>query len=132
MTNNINVTLETSVTPHELKVHDHGHVRIDKKPGAQLISWNLTGNLAQGSFLPICGNSPGFEWVSDPPPPGGIFGERRWQRRYLDLPPEGVPGWNRVLDQLERWRLRRPRQSDHHQRLSSPTDERHAFPPAPA
>ncbi|HQX93978.1 MAG: hypothetical protein KBI02_02360 [Thermomonas sp.] len=92
MTNNINVTLDTSVTPHELKVHDHGHVRIDKKPGAQLISWNLTGNLAQGSFLPICGNSPGFEWVSDPPPPGGIFGEPQVFAKSLtlvDIHPDG-------------------------------------------
>ena len=82
MTNNINVTLDTSVTPHELKVHDHGHVRIDKKPGAQLISWNLTGNLAQGSFLPICGNSP----------PGGIFGEPQVFAKSLtlvDIHPDG-------------------------------------------
>ena len=84
MTNNISVTLDTSVTPHELKVHDHGHVRIDKKPGAQLISWNLTGNLAQGSFLPICGISPA--------PPGGIFGEPQVFAKSLtlvDIHPDG-------------------------------------------
>ncbi len=75
MANNINVTLDTSVTPNVLKVHDHGHIHIDKKPGAQTISWNLTGNLAGGEFVPMDAAEPGFAWVSDPPPCADIFGE---------------------------------------------------------
>jgi hypothetical protein len=73
MTNNINVTLDTSVTPNLLKVHDHGHIRIDKKKNPQTITWNLTGNLAQGEFVAMTAAEPGFEWVSDPPPAAGIF-----------------------------------------------------------
>lgn len=73
MTNNVNVTLDTSVTPHVLKVHDHGHIKVGKKSTAQTISWNLTGNLAQGQFVPTDASEPGFEWISDPPPTAGIF-----------------------------------------------------------
>lgn len=74
MANNINVTLDTSVTPNVLKVHDHGHIHVDKKPTAQTISWNLTGNLARGEFVPMDAAEPGFEWVSVPAPSGDIFG----------------------------------------------------------
>lgn len=75
MANNINVTLDTSVTPNVLNVDDKGHIKIKKDAKAQTISWNLTGNLAQGEFVSMCGNAPGFEWVSDPPPGADIFGE---------------------------------------------------------
>lgn len=75
MTNNLNVTLDTSVTPNVLKIDDHGGTHVNQSPNPQTISWNLTGNLAQGQFVSICGNSPGFEWVSDPPPGTDIFGE---------------------------------------------------------
>ena len=74
MTNNINVTLDTSVTPNVLNVHDHGRIHVDKKPGAQTISWNLTGNLARGEFVAMSASEPGFEWVSNPPPADDIFG----------------------------------------------------------
>jgi hypothetical protein len=74
MTNNINVTLDTSVTPNALKVHDHGHIRIDKKKNPQTITWNLSGNLAQGMFVSMGATEPGFEWISDPSPASGIFG----------------------------------------------------------
>lgn len=73
MTNNVNVSLDTSVTPHALKVHDHGHIKVGKKPTAQTITWNLTGNLAQGNFVSMSAPDPGFEWI-DPPPAAGIFG----------------------------------------------------------
>jgi hypothetical protein len=76
MTNNINVTLDTSVTPNVLDVDDKdGNYKVNKHTNPQTISWNLTGNLAQAEFVSMCGNSPGFEWVSDPPPSAGIFGE---------------------------------------------------------
>lgn len=74
MTNNINVILDTSVTPHVLKVKDHGSIRIGKHTRPQTISWNLSGNLAQGQFVPMDAAEPGFEWESDPPPAAGIFG----------------------------------------------------------
>jgi len=73
MANNINVTLDTSVTPNVLDVDDKGHIKIKKDAKAQTISWNLTGNLAQGEFVSMSAAEPGFEWV--PPVPGaGIFG----------------------------------------------------------
>ena len=75
MTNNINVTLDTSVTPNVLHIHDKGNTKIHKNSNPQTISWNLTGNLAQAEFVSMCGNAPGFEWVSDPPPAAGIFDE---------------------------------------------------------
>lgn len=75
MTNNINVTLDTSVTPNVLNIDDNGGAKITKNPNPQTISWNLTGNLAQAEFVSLCGNSPGFEWVSNPPPGTGIFGQ---------------------------------------------------------
>lgn len=74
MSNNVNVSLDTSVTPNALNVHDHGNIRIGKKSTAQTITWNLTGVLAQGEFVPMTDPEPGFEWVSDPPPTNGIFG----------------------------------------------------------
>jgi hypothetical protein len=67
------VTLDTSVTPNVLKIHDHGHIHVHKKAAAQTISWNLTGNLAQGEFVPMSAAEPAFEWVP-PEPPTGIFG----------------------------------------------------------
>lgn len=74
MTNNVNITLDTSVTPPALRVHDHGHIKVGKKANPQTITWNLTGNLAQGEFVPMSAPDPGFEWVSSPPPPAVIFG----------------------------------------------------------
>lgn len=75
MTNNINVNLDTSVTPHVLNVDDKGGIKISKNAKPQTISWNLTGNLAKAEFVSLCGNSPGFEWVSDPPPATGVFSQ---------------------------------------------------------
>lgn len=75
MTNNINVTLDTSVTPNVLNVDDKGGIKIPKNANPQTISWNLTGNLARGEFASLSGNAPGFEWVSNPPPAPGVFGQ---------------------------------------------------------
>jgi hypothetical protein len=73
MSNNINVTLDTSMTPPVLSVHDHGGIHVDKHSKPQTISWNLTGNLAQGAFVAMDQPQPGFQWVGDPPA-DGIFG----------------------------------------------------------
>lgn len=73
MANNINVTLDTSVTPNVLDVNDKGNNKVDHNTKPQTISWNLTGNLAQGQFVPMCDPEPGFEWLA-PVPPDGIFG----------------------------------------------------------
>lgn len=73
MTNNINVSLDTSVIPNALDVHDHGHIHIDKHSFAQTITWNLTGKLNQGAFVPMGNSPPGFQWI-EPAPPAGIFG----------------------------------------------------------
>lgn len=73
MTNNVNVTLDTSVTPHVLKVHDHGHIKVGKKSTPQTISWNLTGDIASGAFVSMSADPPGFQWVGEAPP-AGIFG----------------------------------------------------------
>lgn len=74
MTNNINVTLDTSVTPNVLNIDDNGSTNVSKNPNPQTISWNLTGNLAQGEFVSMSATEPGFEWVSSPAPAAGIFG----------------------------------------------------------
>ncbi|QIL19976.1 hypothetical protein [Thermomonas sp. HDW16] len=75
MSNNINVSLDTSVTPNVLDVHDHGHIHIDKKTKPQTITWNLNGVLTGGEFVPMSDPEPGFQWVTDPPPSSEIFGE---------------------------------------------------------
>ena len=73
MTNNINVKLDTSVTPNALDVQDHGHIHVDKHSKAQTITWNLTGQLNQGAFVPMTDSPPGFQWIGTAPP-AGIFG----------------------------------------------------------
>lgn len=73
MANNMNVTLKTDVTPNVLDIDDKdGKNKVDKNPNPQTISWNLTGNLAQGEFVPMSEAEPGFEWVQQPPT--GVFG----------------------------------------------------------
>lgn len=73
MSHIITVSLDTSVTPAVLELHDHGHVHVDRKSIPQTITWRLTGVLTQGTFTPINGPDPGFEWVSDPAPPKSVF-----------------------------------------------------------
>ena len=46
MSNNVNVSLDTTVDPPALKVHDHGHIKVAKKSTPQTIRWNLTGTIA--------------------------------------------------------------------------------------
>ena len=75
MSNNINVSLDTSVTPNVLDVDDHGGTTIHKNPKPQTITWHLTGQIAQGNFVPMSDPEPGFEWVSDPLPARNVFGD---------------------------------------------------------
>lgn len=69
-TNNINVVL-TNTTPQTLDVQDNGgQNQVNASSQPTTITWNLTGNLAQGSFVPM--NDPsgqyGFEWITQPAP----------------------------------------------------------------
>lgn len=70
MANNLNVSLNGS---NQLDIADNGgQNQISKGPGAQTISWNLTGPLAQGNFVPVTDAEPGFDWIQQPPQ--GVFG----------------------------------------------------------
>lgn len=76
MTNIITVTI-ASTSPPLLNVDDvGGKNNVDKSPNPQTIKWQLTGNAAQGAFLPMTGNPPGFSWITTPSPqqPNGPFG----------------------------------------------------------
>ena len=70
------VSLDTSVTPHVLHVHDtDGSNSVPRKPGVQEIRWKLDDTLKHGTFVPMAECRPGFEWLSSPPPSSAIFGE---------------------------------------------------------
>lgn len=74
MANNINVTLDTSNGINRLSVTDNGgQNQVSQSPNPTTISWNLTGPLTQGDFVPMTDSSPGFEWVGTAPP-AGLFG----------------------------------------------------------
>jgi hypothetical protein len=73
MANNINVSLDTSVTPYRLSVTDNGgQNQVGQSPNPQTITWNLTGVLTQGNFVSMSATEPGFEWKQAPP--AGVFG----------------------------------------------------------
>ena len=73
MPNNLNVTLDTGTSPSAVDVDQHGKDNeVSQGPGAQTITWQLTGNAASGSFVPMTDSAPGFQWTSAPP--DGIFG----------------------------------------------------------
>lgn len=73
MPNNLNVTLDESQSPWAVDVDQHGKDNeVSQGPNAQTITWQLTGNAASGSFVPMSADPPGFEWISAPP--DGIFG----------------------------------------------------------
>ena len=73
MTNNINVSLDTSTGVNLLDVVDNGgQNQVSQSPNATTISWNLTGVLTQGNFVPMTAAEPGFEWIGSPP--DGLFG----------------------------------------------------------
>jgi hypothetical protein len=69
MTNNINVSLDTSTGANLLNVVDNGgQNQVNQNPNAATtISWNLTGVLTQGNFVPMTDAEPGFEWITAPP-----------------------------------------------------------------
>ena len=74
MTNNINVALDTSSGSNRLDVVDNGgQNQVSQSPNPTTISWNLTGALAQGSFVAMDAVPPGFSWVGVNPP-AGLFG----------------------------------------------------------
>ena len=73
MPNNLNVTLDTGTSPSAVDVDQHGKDNeVSQGPDAQTITWQLTGNAASGSFVPMTDSAPGFQWISAPP--DGIFG----------------------------------------------------------
>lgn len=68
MSNILNVTLDTSVTPNRLSVDDKsGQNQVSQSPNAQTITWQLTGNLTQGDFVPMTDSNPGFSWFGTTP-----------------------------------------------------------------
>lgn len=72
MTNQLNVTLDTSVSPNVLVVDDNGGGNaVNPSPNPQTITWQLTGNLAQADFVAMADPAPGFEWIDQPP--AGVF-----------------------------------------------------------
>jgi len=79
MANNINVKLKNIDGIDVLDIDDNGSGngnnngnKVGSTQGAQTISWNLTGNLAQGEFQAMTSTPPGFKWIQTPP--AGIFG----------------------------------------------------------
>ena len=83
-TNNLNVTLNNSYTPPRLDVDDHGGGnQVTQASAPTTITWHLTGNIAQGHFVPMDDPSlePGFSWMGDGPPAG-----------YFDPPQIGANG----------------------------------------
>lgn len=73
MPNNLNVTLNQSTTPWTVVVDQNGKDNeISQSQNAQTITWQLTGNAASGSFVPMSDPNPGFAWLSAPP--AGVFG----------------------------------------------------------
>jgi len=73
MPNNLNVTLDTNSSPAAVDVDQHGKDNeVSQSANAQTIVWQLTGNAASGSFVPLDDPNPGFEWISAPP--AGVFG----------------------------------------------------------
>jgi hypothetical protein len=71
--NNINVTLG-SQSPATLDVIDNGgQNQVPKNPQPQTITWHLTGEIAQGNFVPMSAPEPGFQWVDKEAPKVGIF-----------------------------------------------------------
>ena len=74
MANNINVSLDDGSGSNRLNVDDNGgQNQVSQSPNPSTISWNLTGKLAQGNFVPMSSSPPGFQWVPPGPPPG-LFG----------------------------------------------------------
>lgn len=74
MSNNINVSLDTSIGINRLSVTDNGgQNQVSQNSSPTTISWNLTGVLTQGDFVPMSAALPGFQWVGTPPP-AGLFG----------------------------------------------------------
>ena len=72
MPNNLNVTLDKTQTPWAVDVDQHGKGNeVSQGPNAQTVTWQLTGNAASGSFVPLTSTPPGFEWISAPP--AGVF-----------------------------------------------------------
>jgi len=75
MANTMQVSLDTSKTPYRLSVADHGgenQVNANGN-GPTTITWNLTGQLTQGNFVPMTDANPGFSWVENPNENQAIF-----------------------------------------------------------
>ena len=73
MPNNLSVTLNKAQSPWSVDVDQHGNDNeVSQGPNAQTITWQLSGNAASGSFVPLTDPNPGFAWISAPP--NGVFG----------------------------------------------------------
>lgn len=68
MPTNLNVNLDTSISPASLDVIDmNGLNEFNPSPMAYVITWTLSGNASGGVFVPLTNSSPGFAWVGTPP-----------------------------------------------------------------
>ena len=68
------VTLKTVNGVTCLDVDDANNTNhIPQSAQAQMLTWQLEGNAAAGSFCAVDGTPPGFAWVTNPPPSSTIF-----------------------------------------------------------
>ena len=71
----LKVSLKTVNGVTKLDVDESGNANhVPQSPATQTIQWELEGNAASGSFLPLSATPPsGFSWIA-PAPSGTIFG----------------------------------------------------------
>jgi hypothetical protein len=75
VSNTLNVRLDTGTKPWSLDVEEtHQANVVLRKAYPQLITWQLTGLAAVGSFLSVTRSNPGFSWRARNPP-RGVFGK---------------------------------------------------------
>jgi hypothetical protein len=73
MPTNLNVDLDTSITPSSLDVIDLNGLNVfSQSQTAHTITWTLSGNASTGEFVSLTNPEPGFAWVGTAPP-SGIF-----------------------------------------------------------
>ena len=74
MPNTLYVNLDTTTTPWSVNVDDGNNANhVAQGSAEQVITWQLNGNAANGTFMPLTDPThPGFSWVGTQPP-AGVF-----------------------------------------------------------
>lgn len=73
MATTLKVSLDTSTDPWSLSVDQKDKANhVPRGSLSQIITWQLTGNAINGSFVALTEKEPGFEWTGNPPT-SGIF-----------------------------------------------------------